>query len=98
MFGDGPLRRGIVFCHGFHERNAIMFVAATVSTGVVVLAGAVFLACSVEMVEALTIVFAVGHTRGWRSALEGTAAALVVLAALVGAFGPALVHIPIDAL
>lgn len=56
------------------------------------------MACAVEMVEALTIVLAVGHTRGWRSAFEGTGAALLVLAALVGAFGPALVHIPINVL
>lgn len=63
-----------------------------------VLVGAVFLACSVEMVEALTIVLAVGHTRGWRSALEGVVAALVALCALVAAFGPALVHVPLDVL
>lgn len=56
------------------------------------------MACSVEMVEALTIVLAVGHTRGWRSALLGVAVALVALAALVAAFGPALVHVPLDAL
>jgi uncharacterized membrane protein len=73
-------------------------IATTVSTSAVVLVGAVYLACAVEMVEALTIVLAVGHTRGWRSALEGTAAALAVLAALVAAFGPALVHVPINAL
>lgn len=70
--------------------------ATLVSPGVVVLVGAVFLACSVEMVEALTIVLAVGHTRGWRSALEGVAVALVALAALVAAFGPALVHVPLN--
>jgi len=73
-------------------------IGATVSTSVVVLVGAVYLACAVEMVEALTIVLAVGHTRGWRSAFEGTGAALVALAALVGAFGPALVHVPINIL
>jgi Ca2+/H+ antiporter, TMEM165/GDT1 family len=72
--------------------------ATTVSSGVVVLVGAVFLACAVEMVEALTIVFAVGHTRGWRSAFEGVAVALVALAALVAAFGPALVHVPLTTL
>ena len=69
--------------------------ATTVSSGVVVLVGAVFLACAVEMVEALTIVFAVGHTRGWRSAFEGVAAALVALSALVAVFGPALIHVPL---
>jgi uncharacterized membrane protein len=50
------------------------------------------------MVEALTIVFAVGHTRGWRSAFEGTGVALVVLSALVAAFGPALVRVPLNVL
>ena len=69
--------------------------ATTVTSGVVVLVGAVFLACAVEMVEALTIVFAVGHTRGWRSAFEGVAAALVALSALVAVFGPALIHVPL---
>jgi uncharacterized membrane protein len=50
------------------------------------------------MVEALTIVFAVGHTRGWRSAVEGTAVALLALVALVAIFGPALVHVPLTLL
>ena len=75
-----------------------MIGVVTGSTGVVVLVGAVFLACAVEMVEALTIVLAVGHTRGWRSAFEGTGAALVVLAALVALFGPALVRVPLSVL
>jgi uncharacterized membrane protein len=60
---------------------------------------AVFLASAVEMVEALTVVVAVGVTRGWRSALEGTVTALAVLAALVAAVGPALVHyVPLSTL
>ena len=57
-----------------------------------------FLACSVEMVEALTIVLAVGVTRGWRSTLTGVAAACLALAAVIAALGPALTAIPIDAL
>jgi len=73
-------------------------IATTISSGIIVLVGAVFLACAVEMVEALTIVLAVGHTRGWRSAFEGTGAALLALGALVAAFGPALVHVPISVL
>jgi len=73
-------------------------IATTVSTGTFVLVGAVFLACAVEMVEALTIVLAVGHTRGWRSAFEGTAVALVALAALVAVLGPALIHVPLSVL
>jgi Ca2+/H+ antiporter, TMEM165/GDT1 family len=61
-----------------------------------VLVAAVFLACAVEMVEALTIVLAVGTTRGWRSALEGTGVALLCLAGLVAVFGPAMAHVPLD--
>ncbi|GHF61721.1 putative membrane protein [Deinococcus metalli] len=57
-----------------------------------------FLASSVEMVEALTIVLAVGLTRGWRSALIGTAAALAVLAIIVALFGPVLGRIPLQPL
>jgi uncharacterized membrane protein len=59
---------------------------------------AAFLASAVEMVEALTIVLAVGITRGWRSTLVGVAAATLVLVAVVAALGPALTVIPIDAL
>jgi uncharacterized membrane protein len=59
---------------------------------------AAFLACTVEMVEALTIVLAVGVTRGWRSARRGVAAALAALAVIVAVLGPALAHIPIDSL
>jgi uncharacterized membrane protein len=62
------------------------------------LAVAVFLACSVEAVEALTIVLAVGATRSWRSAFAGVGAAAVVLAALVAALGPALTALPIGVL
>lgn len=76
----------------------MLLAASAVSSGVVVLVGAVFLACAVEMVEALTIVFAVGHTRGWRSAFEGVVAALVALSALVAIFGPSLVQVPLSAL
>jgi uncharacterized membrane protein len=57
-----------------------------------------FLASAVETVEALTIVLAMGITRGWRSALIGTAAAGIALAAIVGALGPALTVIPIEVL
>src|SRR5262249_9610358 len=57
-----------------------------------------FLASSVEMVEALTIVLAVGVTRGWRATAWGAATAFVALGVVVGALGPALTKIPIDAL
>src|SRR3989442_4578563 len=59
---------------------------------------AAFLASAVEMVEALTIVLAVGVTRGWRSALIGTGAALLALSLIVSALGPALTVIPIEVL
>jgi len=63
----------------------------------IVLLLAVFGASSVECVEALTIVLAAGTTRGWRSALEGAAAAVLVLAVLVGAVGVPLIHyVPIN--
>jgi uncharacterized membrane protein len=54
------------------------------------LAVATFLATFVELVEALTIVLAMGLTRGWRSALAGAAAALVCLIAFTAAAGYAL--------
>jgi uncharacterized membrane protein len=57
-----------------------------------------FLASAVEFVEALTIVLASGVSRGWRSALAGLGAATLALAVIVAALGPALTHIPIDAL
>jgi uncharacterized membrane protein len=58
----------------------------------------VFIACAVEAVEALTIILAAGLTREWRSTFQGMAAALVVLAAVVAAVGPALTLFPIGAL
>jgi uncharacterized membrane protein len=59
---------------------------------------AVFLACTVEAVEATTIVLAAGTSRDWRSALVGVAAAIVVLAVAVVALGPAIGVLPIQSL
>jgi uncharacterized membrane protein len=59
---------------------------------------AVFLACAVEAVEALTIVLAVGLSRGWRSVVQGVAAGLLALAVIVAALGPALTLVPLNAL
>jgi uncharacterized membrane protein len=58
----------------------------------------VFLACVVEAVEALTIVLAAGMARGWRSAATGCLAALLCLAVIVAALGPAISAIPLDGL
>jgi uncharacterized membrane protein len=53
---------------------------------------AVFVACFVEMVEATTIVMAMGFTRSWRSAVIGTVAALATLAVFTVAAGYALAN------
>ena len=61
--------------------------------------GAAFFGSAVEATEALTIVLAVGLTRGWRAPLLGTVAAIVALAALVILFGQLIVtRIPDSAL
>lgn len=64
----------------------------------VALFAAVFLACLVEAVEATTIVVAMGATRSWASALIGTVVAVVVLAAAVAVFGPAILLLPLGVL
>jgi uncharacterized membrane protein len=55
-----------------------------------------FLGSFVEVVEAFTIVLAVGVTQGWRPSLLGSALALIVLVALVVFLGPLLGLIPLD--
>ncbi|MFI5011263.1 MAG: COG4280 domain-containing protein, partial [Hyphomicrobiales bacterium] len=57
---------------------------------------AAFLGSFVECVEAMTIVLAVGTVRGWRSALAGLAAGLIVLTLLTAALGPAIAHAPVE--
>jgi uncharacterized membrane protein len=52
-----------------------------------------FVASAVEVVEAVTIVLAVGVTRGWRSTWIGVVAAALLLAVLVIAFGPTLLAV-----
>jgi len=56
---------------------------------------AVFLACAVEAVEATTIVLAAGTARDWRSAATGMTAAIVLLAIIVAALGPAVSALPL---
>ena len=67
-------------------------------TSSVLLVLGTFLASAVEMVEALTIVLAVGITRGWRSALLGAGGALGTLVVVVAVLGPALTSVPLNAL
>jgi uncharacterized membrane protein len=57
---------------------------------------AAFLASLVEVVEAFTIVLAVSTVRGWRPAVLGATAGLVVLLILVAAFGPLLGRVPLQ--
>ena len=59
---------------------------------------AVFLACVVEAVEALTIVLAAGTSRDWRSAITGVVAGVGVLALIVAVLGPAVTAIPLAGL
>lgn len=58
----------------------------------------VSLASAVEMVEAATIVLAMGAVRGWRSALTGTFAAIIALGLIVLIAGPSILLVPIDLL
>jgi uncharacterized membrane protein len=69
-----------------------------VTAGAWALFVAVFLACAVEAVEAVTIVLAAGTARDWRSAATGTGAALAALAVIVAVAGPAVSAIPLHAL
>jgi Ca2+/H+ antiporter, TMEM165/GDT1 family len=57
---------------------------------------AAFLSSLVEFVEALTIVLAAGVTRGWRSSLIGTGAAVSVLAVLTLVLGPAVEGVALE--
>jgi uncharacterized membrane protein len=51
---------------------------------------ATFLAAAVEMVEVVTILLALGITRGWRATFLGAGAATIVLASLTAILGTAL--------
>jgi uncharacterized membrane protein len=68
------------------------------TTANLILVLAAFLASAVEAVEALTVVLAVGVTRGWRSPLVGAGVATLALAAVIAVLGPALSLMPIDTL
>lgn len=76
-----------------------LLASGTGTTSLIGLLLAVFGASTVEMVEALTIVVAVGATIGWRTSLRGAGAAVGVLCVLVAAGGVPLVrYTPINAL
>jgi len=68
--------------------------ATYINSGPTVLAA--FAASFVEFVEALTVVLAVGAVRGWRWALNGTAAALGLLSVLVLVCGQSLARVPVQ--
>ena len=54
----------------------------------------VFLACSVEAVEAVTIILAAGTARDWRSSFQGVISGLLVLAGLIVVLGPSIDRLP----
>ena len=56
---------------------------------------AAFLASTVEVVEAFTIILAVGTLRGWKPAWIGTFAALILLTLAIIILGPLLARVPI---
>lgn len=60
--------------------------------------GAAFVASLVEVIEAFTIVLAVGTIRGWRPAVMGSLAGLALLVLLVAALGPLLGRVPLHLL
>lgn len=66
------------------------------TTSIISTVTAAFLGSFVEVVEAFTIILAVGVTQSWRPALIGSGLALVLLAVLTLVFGPLLGMIPID--
>jgi uncharacterized membrane protein len=55
-----------------------------------------FFACAVELIEAATIVLAVGFTRGWRPALAAAGVATMLAATAIAVLGPALERVPLD--
>jgi len=60
--------------------------------------GSAFFASLVEVVEAFTIILAVGTLRGWRPTAFGTIGALGALAAIIALLGPLLDRVPLQAL
>jgi uncharacterized membrane protein len=69
--------------------------AEEVNLGVFVSA---FLAASIEVIEMVAIIVAVGIARSWRSSLAGAAGGLIVLIVLVAVLGAALHNVPLAVL
>ena len=84
--------------HNGADREPSTKIIGSMSGAELGLALSVFLACTVEAVEALTIVLAVGSTRSWSSAIGGVGAAVLALAVIVAALGPAITSLPIGVL
>src|SRR4051812_17682699 len=55
-----------------------------------------FLAATIEVIEMVAIVVAVGVTRSWRASLVGAAGGLLVLAVLIAVLGTALQDVPLQ--
>ncbi len=72
-----------------------MSILVPVSSGVFTSA---FLASSIEVLEMVAIVLAVGSSRSWRASLSGAAGGLLVLAAVVIGLGPALGQVSLQPL
>jgi uncharacterized membrane protein len=72
-----------------HEVRAVLNVSTLITT---------FLAATIEVIEMVAIVVAVGVTRSWRVALLGALAGLVLLAILIGVLGTALQGVPLKPL
>ena len=65
------------------------------NSGVVV---STFLAATIEVIEMVAIVVAVGVTRSWRAALLGALGGLALLAVLIGVIGAGLQGVPLKPL
>ena len=62
----------------------------TINTDLISLVVAAFIASAVEVVEALTIVLAMGLTRGWKSTIVGTIVAILTLVCITAVLGMTL--------
>ena len=72
-----------------------MSILARVNAGI---ATSAFLASSIEVLEMVAIVVAVGSARSWRASLAGAAGGLLVLAAVLIGLGPALEQVSLQPL